>query len=97
MIVAYHLSTSHDGGASLSAFSNGKTSEFADFAFKLFFTLSAKREAVNTNLLKSFVWPDPESNSRSNTSREDASFYSADSRSSNDKELYNDFIRFNKA
>ena len=53
-IVAYHLSTTQDGGIPLSAYPKD-TSELAGFVFTLFFMLSAKQEAVNTNLLKFLV------------------------------------------
>ena len=63
--VAFHLSTTHDGGIPLSAFPKGTTSELAGFVFSQSLMLSAKQEAVNTNFLKSLVWLDPESNFRS--------------------------------
>ena len=53
--VAYHLSTTQDGGIPLSAFPKDTTSELAGFVFTLSFMLSAKQEAVNTNFLKSLV------------------------------------------
>ena len=61
--VAYHLSTTQDGGIPLSAFPKDTTSELAGFVFTLSFMLSAKQEAVNTNFFEVFlVLPDPESN-----------------------------------
>ena len=54
-IVAYHLSTTQDGGIPLSTFPKDTTSELAGFVFTLSIMLSAKQEAVNTNFLKSLV------------------------------------------
>ena len=54
-IVFYHLSTKHDEGVPLSVFPKGTASELAGFVFTIFFMLSAKQEAVNTNILKSLV------------------------------------------
>ena len=65
VIIAYHLSTTQDGGIPLSAFPKDTTSELSGFVFTLSFMLSAKQEAVNTNFLKSLVRPDLESNSGS--------------------------------
>ena len=70
--VAYHLSTTQDGGIPLSFFPTGATSKLANFLFTLSFILSAKQEAVNTNFLKSLVWADPESNSESTSSEANA-------------------------
>ena len=53
--IAYHLSTTQDGGIPLCAFPNDTTSELVGFVFILSFMLSAKQEAVNTNLLNSLV------------------------------------------
>ena len=53
--VAYHLSTTQDGGIPLSAFPKDTTSKFASFVFTLSFMLSAEQEAVHTNFLKSLV------------------------------------------
>ena len=58
MTVAYHLSTTQDGGIPLSAFPKDTTSELAGFIFTLSFMLSAKQETMNTNFLKS-LWYDP--------------------------------------
>ena len=53
--VAYHLSTTQDGGIPLSAFPKNTTSKLASFVFTLSFMLSAKQEAVNNSFLKSLV------------------------------------------
>ena len=50
--VAYHLSTTQDGGIPLSAFTKDTTSEVSDFVFTLSFTLSAKQKALGTNYKK---------------------------------------------
>ena len=70
--VSYRLSTTHDEGISLSAFPKDTTSKRARFVFTLSFMLSSKQEAVNTNFLKSLVWPDPNSNSGSTGSEANA-------------------------
>ena len=51
--VAYHLSTTQDGGVPLSAFPKDTTGELVGFFFTLSFVLSAKHKALNTNFLKS--------------------------------------------
>ena len=53
--IAYPLSTTQDGGISLSAFPKGTASKLAGFVFTLSFMLSAKQEDVNVNFLKSMV------------------------------------------
>ena len=79
-MVAYHLSTTHDVGTCLSAFSKDTTSEIAGFIFLLPFMLSVKQVAVNTNFRKSLVRPDLESNYESTASNEDSLSHSANSR-----------------
>ena len=83
VMVAYHLSATHDVGAclSLSDFPKDTTSELAGFIFKLLFMLSAKQVAVNANFRKSLVRPYLESNYESTASNEDSLSHSANSRS----------------
>ena len=53
LTIAYHLSTTQDGGVPLSAFPKDTTSKLAGFVFTSSFMVSAKQEAVNTNFLES--------------------------------------------
>ena len=50
--ITYYLSNTHYRETPFSAFSKGTTSKLAGFVFLLFIMLSAKQEAVNTNILK---------------------------------------------
>ena len=66
----------HNGGVPLSAFPKSTTIELVDFVFRLSFMLSAKKETVITDFLKSLVQPDLESNSRCTASIKSANLRS---------------------
>ena len=57
--VAYHLSTTQDGGIPLSAFPKDRTSELAGFVFTLSFMLSAKQESCEYQFSEVFSMTQP--------------------------------------